>query len=85
MEEEKKTSLKKQEYMKSYYERNKEHRKSYQEEYNKMNKMKIKEYQRAYFQKRQEKKPDKVSCPVCFKFLSERYLKTHMNNIHHDL
>jgi hypothetical protein len=83
--EKKTASVKKQEYMKSYYQRNKEYRKSYQEEYNQKNKMKIKEYQKAYFQKRQEKKPEKVTCPVCVKFLSARYLKTHMNNVHQDL
>ena len=71
----------KKNYMKTYYEKNKPKRIEYQQRYNKINQEKIKEYQRKYFS---EKKQDfgKTQCPICFKFLTERYLKVHIKKYH---
>lgn len=82
---------KKKEYMKSYYEKNKDRILTYQKEYNTKNKSHIKEYQKEYSRKENvlQKKREyyqntvkKETCPHCQKELSKSYLSYHIFKIH---
>jgi len=85
------TMDKKKDYMKSYYEKNKERIIQYQKKYNTMNKAQIKEYQQKYskqeevLQKKREyyqNNMKKETCPHCQKELSKSYLSYHIFKIH---
>ena len=85
--------VKKKEYMKSYYEKNKQRILDYQKKYNKKNIGHIKEYQKEYSKKedvlkkkreyyQNNVKKEKEPGPHCHKELSKSYLQYHIFKIH---